>query len=454
MGAKTRWWAVVAALAVLAAACGGDDGGDTAPSASTSAETAESAVDGGAGATEEPVASGPVASSDGVLVATPPEGSGPITVEPAEPIDALDGLGSSVVAYELGPDGSVFDEPVELRFAVDAATATSGVVVTAQSSDGTLEALAVTIEPTASGFDAVALLDHFTRVEMRSGVASPIAVLDSSQFEIGSDIVADLRADVGVDVVPGVVSDVSVELRGVPEVTGIPEGAVSTSAGSTDAFACVGPGGGLITLNSLMRVEVLGSPQSAAPQQLTWPTEVPVIDLEVPVECNAPATELTVLDMRCINRLTGETTDGCAYPDAVTISNPDDPQILVRGANMIETDIDVVLSIYTGEILAECDVAGSCNIFSAPSFGGVETEWPTTGTPEGDGTFRFGQVPVRGGPDGVVVDVPPGVDTFEGEELPGGPQPLVEVTVFVQVGDIQSTTLLDPADVQRFFDGP
>ena len=126
MGAKTRWWAVVAALAVLAAAFGGDDGGDTAPSASTSAETAESADDGGgAGATEEPVASGPVTSSDGVLVATPPAGSGPITVEPAEPIDALDGLGSSVVAYELGPDGSVFDEPVELRFAVAAATATS-----------------------------------------------------------------------------------------------------------------------------------------------------------------------------------------------------------------------------------------------------------------------------------------------------------------------------------------
>ena len=456
MGVMLRWCTVLVAVTMLAAACGGGGDGD-AVAAEPAPATDEQTPDRSDGESEPPteeVDEGPVTSVDGRLVATPPRGAGPITVEPGEPIAALDGLGVSVAAYELGPDGSVFDEPVELRFAVDAATAMSGIIVTAESSDGTLDALAVTIEQTADGFEAVALLDHFTRVDLRSGVASPVAVLDSDRFEIGTDFAAGLRAGVGVDVVPGAVSDVAVEFRGISEPAWTTSGVVTTTSTATDVFVCERPGGGLVALSGVMRIEVLGSAGSAAPQPLTWPTEVPVVDLEVPVECNAPATELAVLDMRCIDRLTGETADGCAYPDVVSISNPDNPEILVAGATMTDADIDVVLSIYTGEILAECDLVGVCNVFSAPSFGGVETDWPTSGVTVGEGTFRFSQVPLRSGPDGVVVDVPPGVDMFEGSDLPGGPQPLVEVTVFVHVGDIQSTTLLDPEDVQGFFAGP
>lgn len=453
MGVMLRWCAVLVAVTLLAAACGGDgDGGDGEAVAGEQVEAADDAV--GSEASGEDVASGPIASPDGRLVVTPPDDAGPITVDPGEPIEALDGLGVSVAAYELGPDGSVFDEPVELRFAVDEVTATSGVVVTAQSSDGTLDALSVILEQTDDGYDAVALLDHFTRVELRAGVASPVAVLDSTTFAIGTDFVPDIQPGVGADVTPGVVSDVSVELRGIPEPAWTSSGPVGALAGSSDTFVCRSPGGGLVTITGLMRIEVLGSPQSASPQPLTWPTEVPLIDLQVPVECSAPATELAVVDMRCINRLTGEASDGCAYPDTVTISNPEAPEILVQGATMTDADIDVVLSIYTGEILAECDVAGLCNVFSSPSFGGVETDWPTTGVPDGEGVFRFSPVPLRSGPEGVIVDVPPGVDMFEGGEVPGGPQPLVEATIFVQVGDIQSTTLLDADDVQAFFEGP
>ena len=94
MGVMLRWCTVLVAVTMLAAACGGGGDGD-AVAAEPAPATDEQTPDRSDGESEPPteeVDEGPVTSADGRLVATPPGGAGPITVEPGEPIAALDGL--------------------------------------------------------------------------------------------------------------------------------------------------------------------------------------------------------------------------------------------------------------------------------------------------------------------------------------------------------------------------
>jgi len=109
------------ALAVLLAACSSGDGDPTqaASGAGDTAGTEASATapsDGGGASTSDVS----VTSEDGGLTVNVPAGAGPADVAitlvdaPAEFAD-LDGV-SVVAAYELGPDGAAFTEPITIEF--------------------------------------------------------------------------------------------------------------------------------------------------------------------------------------------------------------------------------------------------------------------------------------------------------------------------------------------------
>ena len=108
------------AFALLLAACSGGGeaestpaGSDGTPEASTAAPSAPD----GASASDVDVS---VTSDDGALTVTVPAGAGPadVTITAIDPPPEFADLeGASVIAaYELGPEGAEFSEPVALEF--------------------------------------------------------------------------------------------------------------------------------------------------------------------------------------------------------------------------------------------------------------------------------------------------------------------------------------------------
>ena len=114
-GMSRGWfWAGFLALALLLAACGG---GDSRPTSSTSDDGPTSSTSDGGPTT--------FASDDGVVSVEVPPGAAPDgfsgTVTKSDPsalsVDISD-VGSVFLVYELGPDGTEFDEPVMVTFRI------------------------------------------------------------------------------------------------------------------------------------------------------------------------------------------------------------------------------------------------------------------------------------------------------------------------------------------------
>ena len=98
-----------------------------------------------------------------------------ITVQMVEDIEVLADWLVPLVGYELGPSGTEFSTPVELRFAVSSEQLEAGLTAVLQSADGSFEPIGLDAIEENGSIIAVAKVDHFS-------VASFHRIHPSDQF--------------------------------------------------------------------------------------------------------------------------------------------------------------------------------------------------------------------------------------------------------------------------------
>jgi hypothetical protein len=445
----------VVVLVMIAAACGG--GASTTSPAPNNATNPADSVDGS------------LVSSDGLLSVVPPSGVDAISVDEAGAIEELDGLGQSVRAYDLGPDGSTFDEPVQLRFEVTADEIAGGVLVVARSTDGAIEPLVATIDLSSEPAVVVAEIDHFTVVELRTGVYRDITVKAPAQIVVGGTVPVDLQI--------GLTSDQVASNYPSPDSFSVKEGASGEWSASGNvtgtgpgSFVCSSVGTGSVSYSGLIIVdyslvieegyrsiiEASADPGRGFLHPSEWTAQGPVRNATANVECVEAATEVPIDDQTCVNFTTGEYADGCVLTEDVTVSGGSLATFTVSVDGSIGDGPEDSVKVFfiatnsDGEMVAfECGLGQGCIGWFGAGFAGLEVDLPVQYS-EGDRVWSFSDLPIRTEGSDLILDVPPGALADGSATTPGGPAVLIEATIFVENGDFLSTTRLS---IDGLYDG-
>lgn len=408
-------------------------------------------------------------SSDGLLTVIPPSGIDTVSIAEAGAIEELDGLGQSVRAYDLGPDGSTFDEPVQLRFEVTVDEIAGGVLVVARSTDGAIEPLVATIDLSSEPAVVVAEIDHFTVVELRTGVYRDITVKAPAQIVVGGTVPVDLQI--------GLTSDQLASDYPSPDSFSVKEGASGEWSASGNiagsgpgSFVCSSVGTGSVSYSGLIVVdyqlvikegfrriiEASADPGRVFSQPSEWIVQGPVRDATANVECVEAATEVQIDDQTCVNFTTGEYTNECVLTEGVTVSGGDFAAFAVSVDGPIGDGAEDSVKVFfvatnsDGEMVAfECGLGQGCIGWFGAGFASLEADLPVQYS-ESDQVWSFSNLPIRTEGSELIFDVPPGVLADGSATIPGGPAALIEVTIFVENGDFLSTTRLS---VEGLYDG-
>ena len=157
----TRITASLLAIALVAAACGG--GSDDSSEATTTASASDDSAASDEPSSDDGVSAGPV--SAGALTVWTPDGSA-ITVAETVLEPTVADL-TQLAAWELGPDGAEFGEPVRVELEVTEEQLSNGVLAVLHSSDGSTEPVALDIGP--DGSTVVGEIAHFSTLEFFQG---------------------------------------------------------------------------------------------------------------------------------------------------------------------------------------------------------------------------------------------------------------------------------------------
>jgi len=238
------------ALALLAGACGGGGDGATTTSAGTlPGSTAASTT--AVGTTNAPAQE--VTSDDGALTVSVPAGqiAEPVTVA-ASDVDTsfLDPAVEVLGAYDLGPDGAVFSEPVTVTFRTGIPE-TPGEVPVLTVVYGAPDAWAApgetTVEAVGGFLVTTFVMDHFTTVvELR-----PHAMLQLDPPSFEGDVGARFSAGVNLVLVPrrGDLEDLQVNREHLSRFS---SGVIEAGGGSgfySAGFVCASHGEGTYGFN-------------------------------------------------------------------------------------------------------------------------------------------------------------------------------------------------------------
>ncbi|VAW09092.1 hypothetical protein MNBD_ACTINO02-1428 [hydrothermal vent metagenome] len=429
---RLKWMLV--AVAMIAAACGG---GGATPSVDSTDPAAPT--------------KGNVVSPDGMLTVVPPAGAGDITIAEAGPIVEFEDFGQSLRSYELGPDGSTFDTPVELRFQVNADELARGVLVAARSSDGSVEPLDFTIE-SSGGPVVVATIDHFTVVELRWDFYRDITVKAPASENVDSFVLAGLQVGFTAEQVAAGYSgpelfEISEGIEGAWSASG------SISGSSRESLFCASAGPGVVTYSGRAIIEYVGRSSGAsalgpAVRGSSWTVQGPVQDANANVEC-VQAAEVPPEDVKCRDTTMGDDAglDECTVTDSVWVSVAEgDATIAVLTDEPLQPGPKgkMVLSLFgltpEGELVAiECGAEQDCVGFFGAGFVNFTALFPIVSS-VAEAVWRFSRVPLTVEGINIVLEVPVG-ETVTGDPV-GGPAVLTEATLYISNGEFESITRL------------
>jgi hypothetical protein len=431
---RLKWMLV--AFAMIAAACGGGGAAPSVDSTNPSAPT-----------------KGNVVSSDGMLTVIPPDGAGDITIAEAGPIEEFEDFGQSLRSYELGPDGSTFDTPVELRFQVSADELERGVLVAARSSDGSVEPLDFSVD--TSGTPVVtATIDHFTVVELRWDFYRDITVKAPATANVGSSVPAELQV--------GFTSEQEAAGYSTREMYEISEGiegawsATGSITGTSPAsFVCASAGPGVVTYSGRVIVQFLGRSSGGTAlgpsvRGSSWTVQGPVQDANANVEC-IQAAEVPPEDVKCRDTTMGDDAalDECTVTDAVWVSVAEaDANIAVYTSEPLQqgTEAKVVLSLFGVDaegvpVLIECGVDQGCIGFFGAGFANFEAPFGIESL-EVAAIWSFTRVPLSVDGSDVILASPPGELLDGSGSVTGGPVVISQALLYVSNGEFESITSL------------
>jgi hypothetical protein len=223
----------------------------------------------------------------------------------------------------------------------------------------------------------------------------------------------------------------------------------------------VGLAGGLALIALLLVFTGGGDPgtQTAVPPATTATTDQPATAIAPPPDPATTSTTTTqppvvidetvfeILDQRCVVLATGEPSDGCIFPGLIALSDTEKATLRVGLPNGAIFDPAVVgtvsLSLTGGpanDIILECDTAGECQAWAAPSFFTVLTpEWmPIQFLGAGlEATF---EIPIKTDDEGRAwLDLPAG--ETQQEQIPAGTYSVTQGVFYIDADGRQSTTL-------------
>ncbi len=429
---RLKW--MFLAVAMVAAACGG--GGATPSVDSTNPAT---------------TSQGNVVSPDGMLTVVPPDGSGAITVAAAGSIEEFDGFGESLRSYELGPDGSTFDTPVELRFQVNADELSRGVLVATRSADGSIEPLDFTVDTSGSPV-VVATIDHFTVVELRWDFYRDITVNAPASVAVGDSVPAELQVGYTPEQITAGYS--ARELFSIREgVDGAWSASGSISGTEPTRFYCASLGSGTVSYSGLVIVEYVGSATSAgglgpARGAESWTVQGAVQNADASVACVKQATEVPPEDVKCRDAAMGDDAElgECTVTEKVFFDagDPGTFEVLTNEPLQPGPQGRVVLSLFgltpEGELVAiECGTEQDCVGFFGAGFVNFTALFPIESS-VAEAVWRFSRVPLTVEGINIVLEVPAG-ETVTGDPV-GGPAVLTEATLYISNGEFESITRL------------
>lgn len=343
----------------------------------------------------------------------PPLGVAAVTVLAAGAISELEGYGESLCSYELGPDGATFDEPVELRFAVPSEELARGVLVVARSSDGAVEPLNTTVDVSADPVALVATINHFTVVELVSGIYADITLLSPSLVDLGNAVPVDLR----IELTPEQAADGGYDSGSYDVEEGflgewLALGSVSGS-GPGD-FVCSSPGFGSIAYSGLASVDFAPESGTGSFREVDgWTVRSRIDVVSGDIKCLGAGGEIGFLDESC-QSADGSVSTECVFLDTVTLVGGDSAALLVStdrslaGAADEEMTISLVLNPPEGDIvLIECGPQQGCTSFFGPGFESFE------------------------------VDLAIEISVIDGRTRPPKPTELTGMTIYLDAGPIQ-----------------
>ncbi len=429
-------WLLVAAVFVAAGCASGGTSPEAGPGTSVSVD------------------SGAAVSPDGLLTVIPPAGSAPVTITAGDPITELEGLGESLRAYELGPDGATFEQPVELRFEVTEDELAGGALVTARSSDGSLEALEATVDQSGESAVITAAIDHFTVVEVRFGLYVAITVKAPTRANVGEQVLASLKIELSPNLVPegtslpGTLQADAQYRRDETEASPGWSSSGSISGPDPSDFWCDSAGTGSISYSGVVYTRYTGAYLSERDREFGWQVTTSASGLSATVECVEEGVEVPPEDVKCRDRNTGEYTDGCTVAETVTVTDGETVNFGIVTDKTLTAGVDqsVVLSLFAetadGAIVAiECGLNQGCVGFYGAGFANFDADFPIESTVT-DGVWTFASVPLTVAGSNVMLDVSPGELVDGSATVAGGPAVLTSATLYIQDGDLESVTLM------------
>jgi hypothetical protein len=410
---------------LIAASCGGSEGQVTAT-------------------TEAEATVGAVTSADGLLTVTPPAGSGPITIDVVAPEEGVIGV---LGIYELGPDGAQFDEPVQVEFRVTSDDLAGGVFGVVESADGSVEGLILELVDSGDGRVVRTSLDHFSRMifwDGGDGGGSAVVRLEAPlEVTVGARVPLELVAEEtrgsfgGLLVGDLVVHDADVAENWLinPPLEGTPPNAV----------ICTAPGTPFVKVDGVFDITWHYGDSSL----LQAVVGTFAISQEAQITCVKP-TPIKHLDFKCLDAITGFETISCTVPE-VSIFGTDPAEFRI-GFDYPAADLDVGFSLFmnfdeSNPVLIERHSDGRINGFYGLGFASF---------PPGEGITGGEGVDTETGSSFVFLlpslslDPATGAMVFtveSGGDVEGGPRIVTDITIFVEIDDKFSITLLDMADI-------
>lgn len=201
--------------------------------------------------------------------------------------------------------------------------------------------------------------------------------------------------------------------------------------------------------------------QTTVPPAATAATELPAsavtpTEPSTAIAATAPSTAppvvinetvFEILDQMCVVTATGEPADGCTFPSLIALSDSEPATLRVRlpdGA-MFGPDVVGTISLYltsemANDVILECDTAGECQAWAAPSFFNIITpEWFSIDF-VAVGPEATMEIPIGNDGEGRARLALPAGETQQ-EQIPAGTYSVTQGALYIDAGGLNSTTL-------------
>lgn len=389
------------------------------------------------GSTASPTESeqGVVVSGDGILALTPGDDSVAITIANLDNDDlTADGL-TVLNTYELGPDGSTFETPVEVRVSITNEDLAAGVAVVLESSDGSIESVNIEIVTENNDKYLVGEIDHFSRLRILKLNASEVEVVLPVEMLVDESVPLVLRHR-GQQVDFPTTHDQWIFVAPL-------------ALAGAEAVTCLSEGPGLAEFAGETSFELVNS-SFLQPETIRFVADLTAVGEVVCVR----STPIKFADQRCVDMLTGAEAEGCLFPSSVTISGSDPAVLKINYADAAEAP-EVILSVFMNDdesnpILLERHSDGRFNGFSGLGFGpfepGDEISSGELVESEAGLNIAFSSAFLLNRLNQLVLEMQEST-SFDGSAIEAGDRVITSFTIFTAVGDLQSTVLLDIADI-------